>query len=719
MGKFSVLFGIMFTTLFFWGCNCEYDDSSLVGRVENLEDRVTALEEFCQRVNGEIVSLRALVEAVQSGDFITEIAPVIEKGETIGYMIGFEKHDPVTIYHGQAGSPGVDGEDGKDGIVPEIGVCRDSDGIYYWTLGGEWMVDGNGDKIKAEGTDGQDGVDGMDGCVPQLKIEGGFWWVSYDDEVSWTQLGRATGEKGDKGDKGEPGEKGGDSIFKDVVDKDDCVEFVLQDGTTIVIRKTPFSEEILDISFSISDSVNVLPNKSYGIGYTISGGDENTTIDVVAQNGYRANIVKSDFRSGKIVVTTPDPAPDDRIIVFVSDGAEKTVMRFINFAESVILVADSNIEVAAEGETISVEVETNVMYEVVIPEKDQSWISVADTRAATHSETLTFSVKPNPNTTYRYATVTLNDASGLVAQSIVFAQKASGYKMVYVETAGTLESHISADEKEKLIGLKITGTLNVFDYDFMRTMPALKTVDIAQITNTTIPPSCFKGAKIETIVLPLRLTAIPDNAFNGSSITSISIPDSVTAIGASAFQDCKALAGSIVFPEGLLSIGKYAFYRCEKLSGDLIIPNSVLSIGDHVFCSCYGLNGKLTLSNELKFIPKYAFAFCENLSGYVNVPDKVTSIDEYAFCGCTGIREYISIGKSVTSIGKDAFSDGNGGSVRYRKIYCRATIAPRLDAEAFGRTTARIEYLGIPAGCRDAYDFSWTKHFNTIEEVEF
>lgn len=170
-------------------------------------------------------------------------------------------------------------------------------------------------------------------------------------------------------------------------------------------------------------------------------------------------------------------------------------------------------EIAAEGETVQVKVETNVTYTVEIPEADRVWLSVAETRAATHTETLTFTAQANPNTTYRYSTVSLKDDSGLVAQSILFAQKASGYKTVHIETAGTLENYISADEKEKLIGLKLTGKLNTFDYDFMRTMPALESVDLAQIDNTTIPASCFKESTVKTVILPLNLEAIPDNAF--------------------------------------------------------------------------------------------------------------------------------------------------------------------------------------------------------------
>uniref|UniRef100_UPI003FD7E18E PL29 family lyase N-terminal domain-containing protein n=1 Tax=Alistipes putredinis TaxID=28117 RepID=UPI003FD7E18E len=457
-----------------FGCGENYDDSALTGRVDDLENRVAKLEELCKQMNTNISSLQTLVDALQNKDYITSVVPITKDGKTIGYTISFTQSAPITIYNGQDGKDGQDGKPGEDG---------------------------------EDGQDGKPGEDGKDGITPQLKIEDGYWYISYNDGASWTQLGKATG---DKGEQGEPGQAGG--IFKDVEETDDSVIFTLNDNSTITIPKATPSEK-LDITFGNTESINVLPGKTYEIEYTIIGADETTQIEVVAQDLYKASVSPTDYQSGKIIVTTPSADLEaSRILVFVSKGAN-TIMRIINFVESVIIVSTNTVEIAAEGETVQVKVETNVTYTVEIPEADRVWLSVAETRAATHTETLTFTAQANPNTTYRYSTVSLKDDSGLVAQSILFAQKASGYKTVHIETAGTLENYISADEKEKLIGLKLTGKLNTFDYDFMRTMPALESVDLAQIDNTTIPASCFKESTVKTVILPLNLEAIPDNAF--------------------------------------------------------------------------------------------------------------------------------------------------------------------------------------------------------------
>lgn len=499
----------------------------------------------------------------------------------------------------------------------------------------------------------------------------------------------------------------------------------MNDNSTITIPKATPSEK-LDITFSNTESINVLPGKTYEIEYTIIGADETTQIEVVAQDLYKASVSPTDYRSGKIIVTTPSADLEaSRILVFVSKGTN-TIMRIINFVESVIIVSTDTVEIAAEGETVQVKVETNVTYTVEIPEADRVWLSVAETRAATHTETLTFTAQANPNTTYRYSTVNLKDDSGLVAQSILFAQKASGYKTVHVETAGTLENYISADEKEKLIGLKLTGKLNTFDYDFMRTMPALESVDLAQIDNTTIPSSCFKNSKIKTVILPLNLEAIPDNAFYQSQITSIDIPSSVVSIGVSAFESCTSLAGDLILPNGLQSIGSKAFYFCEKLTGNLIIPNSVVNMGEYAFYRCSGFDGLLTLSSELTRIPACCF-FATGFSGNLIIPDNVKYIGNEAFTSCYNFNGYLLIGSGVAgngtnsgtiTIGDLAFSKNS--SPIFRKVYTKASLPPHISSTTFGTRDWNYINLYVPIGAKEIYqNLSYWEKCGSIEEVEF
>jgi hypothetical protein len=57
---------------------------------------------------------------------------------------------------------------------------------------GEDGKDGANGTNGTDGKDGADGSNGQDGITPQLKIENGYWYVSYDNGTTWKQLAKAT-----------------------------------------------------------------------------------------------------------------------------------------------------------------------------------------------------------------------------------------------------------------------------------------------------------------------------------------------------------------------------------------------------------------------------------------------------------------------------------------------------------------------------------------------
>ena len=218
----------------------KFDDSAIWDKLNEQEQtlndhekRIAALEELCKQMNTNINALQTLVEALEKKDYVTNVSPVREDGEIVGYTISFANSDTITIYNGK---------DGKDGYTPQIGVMKDTDGIYYWTLDGEWLLDGKGNKIQAngvngidgtDGSNGEDGTNGVDGITPRLKIENDYWYVSYDEGSTWIELGKATGENGSNGIDGVDG----DSIFSSVTQDDEYVYFNLADGTMITLPK--------------------------------------------------------------------------------------------------------------------------------------------------------------------------------------------------------------------------------------------------------------------------------------------------------------------------------------------------------------------------------------------------------------------------------------------------------------------------------------------------
>ena len=233
------------------GCD-KYDDSEVKSDIKDLKSRVEALEQQCKNMNANLTSLQAIVEAIQKQDGIVSVDD-LPGGQ--GYSVKFVSGKVIFLYNGK---------NGEDGVTPMISVKKDSDGKYYWTVDGEWLLV-DGEKVRA---DGDDGADGKEGVTPQFKIEGDFWYVSYDNGKSWKKLGKASGNDGNdaitpqfkiedsywyvsydngkswtklgkaSGDNGRDGVDGknGDAFFKSVTINDGYVVFVMNDADQTTLR---------------------------------------------------------------------------------------------------------------------------------------------------------------------------------------------------------------------------------------------------------------------------------------------------------------------------------------------------------------------------------------------------------------------------------------------------------------------------------------------------
>ena len=150
------LLSLLMCGLLLLGCSDKYDDSALRNDLNDLKSRVAKLEELCKQMNTNISSLQEIVKALKERESITNVSSLSDDS---GYSITFTSGKTITIYHGKNGS---DGSDGTNGVTPTISVKQDTDGIYYWTVNGNWLIV-DGKKVKAIGTDGADGSDGNDG----------------------------------------------------------------------------------------------------------------------------------------------------------------------------------------------------------------------------------------------------------------------------------------------------------------------------------------------------------------------------------------------------------------------------------------------------------------------------------------------------------------------------------------------------------------------------
>ena len=624
------LLSLLMCGLLLFGCGDKYDDSALRNDLNDLENRVAKLEELCKQMNTNISSLQKIVEALQDNLSISKVEQISD-----GYIIHFSDGSTATIKNGK------NSED-----APIIGVKKDTDGIYYWTLDGEWLTDEKGNKVKAQGTDGKDGVDGedgtngKDGITPQLKIENGRWMLSMDNGKTWTDIGQATGADGTDGEDGVDGKDGTNGIFKSVTEDNDNVYFTLEDDSVITIPKSDNSK--FAIAFDTTDIAILNGGESKTISYTITDATKNTVVKAIAQDGWKVKVDATSTDKGTITITAPNPIVESEILVFANDGSYRTVMVSLNCMQGQINIADNSINATSAGGTQEIKLTTNLDYTIEIPEDAQSWLSLAPETRALREDTIVFEVTANEGM-QRYTTVALKDEQGKILQTIIFRQLGTCTE-VHVETKGELENELAGYDYANIESLKITGVLNDVDFLFIyRMMPNLKNLDIAEVNITALPIQAFyKSTNVENLILPNTLITIGEEMFYQSKLKTVVIPANATTIGNSAFEQCASLI-SIDIPANVETIGTAAFKGCSSLTTVTFEKESQLKTisGGYSNPNYYGV-----------------FSDCTALTS-IKIPASVKTIEEAAFKGCSSLATVtFEKGSQLKTIGGDSYSSG-------------------------------------------------------------
>ncbi len=178
----KLLYVMASLAVLFTGCTRE-----LESRLTQVESRLAKVEEQVKELNSQV----SLIQNLINGKYFIQSAAELPDGS--GYkLVLVDKDGNVTE---KTVLNGKDGKTGKDGVSPVVSVKQDTDGNYYWTLNGEWLlVDGK--KVRANGTDGKDGENGKDGVnapSTEFKVENGKWYVKIGDGA-WTYVGEAVTE---------------------------------------------------------------------------------------------------------------------------------------------------------------------------------------------------------------------------------------------------------------------------------------------------------------------------------------------------------------------------------------------------------------------------------------------------------------------------------------------------------------------------------------------
>ena len=675
---FAALFAVVALT------SCKYDDDDLWNSVHGLENRVAKLEELCKQMNTNISSLQTIVTALQNNVYVTGTTPLMQDGKEIGYTITFSKGNPITIYHGK------DGQDGEDGTTPTIGVKKDTDGVYYWTLNGEFiMVEGG--KIKAEG---KDGTNGTNGTTPQFKIENDYWFVSYDNGTNWTQLGKATGEDG----------IGGDSMFSgvDYETSTDYVIFTLSNGTQIKLPTWSAFEALQRLCNETNTNLSALQT----IVTALQNNDYITSVDPLTENGKVVGYTIKFAKSNPIVIYNGKDGADgvdgntpvigvkkdtDDIYYWTLDG------EFIVVDGQKIKAQGTDGNNGTDGsDGVTPKLEIREGYWWISYDNGTNWTQLGKATGEDGKDADSIKITQDENNVYFEladgTVITISKTGQSVDPNIIqFADE--NVKKLCVgmwDTNGDLE--LSYDEAATVTSLGTTFTGNSEIQIFN---------ELKHFTGLTVLDDAFSGcSNLWKVTIPVNVESMTFNNFKGCvSLKTITFEKG---------SKLKAFTGGHDNNYKILG----AFLDCKSLT-TIEIPASVESLGTAFKGSSLR---KITFEkgSKLKSITggyqnkdnySGALSDCKALT-FIEIPASVETIEIAAFKGCSSL-EMITFekGSKLESISGVRDLGAFDGAINLTTVdMSECTQVKRIDEYTFyGNSNLRLFKIGteIPPTCKD------------------
>lgn len=621
----------------------KFDDSAIWDKLNDHESRIAYLEEVCKKMNSDIINLQTIVTALESNDYIVNASP-LATGD--GYTFTFKSGKSVVIYEGKNGVDGTDGKDGadgkdgkdgvdgKNGVTPTIGVMKDVDGVYYWTVNNEWLLV-NGEKVKAaasDGKNGEDGKDGQDGVTPKFKIEADYWYISYDNGASWEMLGKATGEDGKNGSNGIDG----DSIFSQVSQDEEYVYFYLANGTMITLPK--HNADIIqfeDLAVKAICCKNWDTNEDGELSYTEA---ESVMTIGTAFKGNTSIIAFNEFKYFVGVSDLPESA--------FSGCKNLWKITLPNTLKSINSSAFSSCESLA-----------NIHF-------PDGLVTIGSGAFSSCSRLKSISV---PNSVIDLGSSAFSSCKGLLRVEL-------GDNVINIGSS-------AFSGCTSLESIKIGKSVTTFGSSVFSSCTGKLTICCNLPNSTSSDGSIFKYSKFSEIVIDDDVLQIGDYAFYQlTSFTKVSIGAGVRTIGKYAFAECTGIK-DLTIGSSVYSIGERAFYNCSAITS-LTLSDSIKSISTYAFYNCSSLT-QITIPDSVSSIGSYAFASCYNLTK-VTIGTGITSIGSYAFYSNSKLVSVYCKAKTPPTLNSTAFNN----NATNRKFYVPSESLARYTAADNWKTFA-------------------------------
>lgn len=426
------------------------------GQVQEYEDRLSAVESKLEALQNQVNELNSqvgLIRQLLSGKYFVQSVSDLEDGS--GYSLVLVDSDGKTVEKIV--------RNGSDAHSPQISVKKDTDGLYYWTIDGEWMMQ-DGQKVRAsgvdgkdgkdgadgkdgvDGQDGQDGKDGADGLTPEIKVENGKWyyrlgdgeWILAGDAVTTVQCPIAG---------------------IDTTTKEGIVIFTLSDGTTIEL---PFaSAGAVKLQILVDDTVfrALEEGEEAGAPYEVKAPANLTyTLESYEPQGWTVTFSKPQDNKGTLTIGRPENSSPAKVLLIVTgdDGSCFVKVLYVGFSTPEDDTVYESESVTSASGTLDLPADAS---SVVIPSSAQSWISLQGNQLVLQE-----------NTTYDSRSAVITYKSGGKNHSLTITQ---AQKDAIVLSASTVEADSAGGSLDFVLSANVTVSAQT-DQDWLQVNPPTK-----------------------------------------------------------------------------------------------------------------------------------------------------------------------------------------------------------------------------------------------------
>lgn len=366
----------------------------------------------------------------------------------------------------------------------------------------------------------------------------------------------------------------------------------------------------------------------------------------------------------QLTITVPEPSTLTKVVLTSStEFTETGAIDLTSEIPAITAVTQSNTFEIALNNVTTTEANDNVtVYFMVAP------IDLTDSELTT--------IIHFANETTREVEITGKNLKAGKAYRLTAEIEANFYLdgVAYMSDAGVLSEIINAEELNTISSLKIIGKINGSDILTIKSMSALKSLDLSMANivsggkgyysyydddddliylytkDHVITERLFYNSKFERIILPSNITSIESLAFAYcDKLNSILIPDSTTSIGSKAFYNCTELQ-YITLSKDLKTLSSTCFGNCSKIE-NIDIPDGVTNIGANAFSNCSSLQS-IKFPNSVTYLGQSAFENCISLVS-ITIPP-ISTINEDTFGGCSALTT-VALPNTITIIDDDAF----------------------------------------------------------------